>query len=333
MSKPANRYYQGPVSDHFDGRLFFNPDAEESLATFKDILKWRFNGERSKWPKHRPGQETKPRLRVDGGGLIITMIGHASLLIQVAGLNILTDPVYCERASPLSFLGPKRVNKPGIRFDDLPKIDIVLVTHNHYDHMDLATLARLKKAHDPLVVTPLGNDTIIKAKVPDLRLSVQDWGDRLQVGETNIHCVPTYHWSARGTRDRRMALWASFVIETPAGIVYHIGDTGFGDGRIYRMIGERFGAPRAAILPIGAYEPRWMMRNNHQMPDEAVQGMMLMNAHFAVGHHWGTFQLTDEAIDAPPEALAQSLSNHGISKERFRALRPGESFEVPEIRA
>ena len=230
------------------------------------------------------------------------MVGHATLLIQAAGLNILTDPVWSDRASPVSFAGPKRVNAPGIAFSDLPPVDIVLLTHNHYDHLDLDTLARLHQAHAPLVITPLGNDAIVRPAIPGMKIMAGDWGDRVQAGAASIHFEPCHHWSARGMTDRRMALWAAFVIETPAGRIYHVGDTGFHDGRNYRAAAGKHGGFRLAILPFGAYEPRWFMKGQHQNPSEAVEGFRLANAQWAAGHHWGTFQLTDEAIEEPRES-------------------------------
>ncbi|WP_421915553.1 MBL fold metallo-hydrolase [Mesorhizobium sp.] len=331
--RAANRYYSGPPSDHFDGTLFFNPDGKPP-GRFLDLLKWQLNGERSKWPPASPSPfpRAKPVPRIDGRALQVTMVGHSTLLIQTAGLNILTDPVWSERASPFSFAGPKRFNPPGIAFESLPPIDLVLVSHNHYDHLDLATLKRLKAMHDPLVVTPLGNDTIIGSAVPGMRLSTHDWGGKVGVGHgVVIHLEPAHHWSARGGRDRRMALWASFVLETHAGNIYFAGDTGFHDGINYRLMAQKHGGFRFAILPIGAYEPRWFMEPQHQNPQEAVQGMKLCNAAYAAGCHWGTFQLTDEPIDEPPEKLNLALDDNGIPRERFRALRPGEVWTIPEI--
>jgi L-ascorbate metabolism protein UlaG (beta-lactamase superfamily) len=263
--------------------------------------------------------------------LAVTMVGHATLLIQVAGLNLLTDPLWSERTSPVSFAGPKRVARPGIALEDLPPIDAVLLTHNHYDHLDVATLRALHQIHDPLVVTPLGNDTIVRQHVPDMRIETGDWGDTVSLPDgTAIHFEPCHHWSARGSSDRRMALWAAFVIESAAGKIYHIGDTGFHEGINYRKALEKHGLFRLAILPIGAYEPRWFMKDQHQDPHEAVRGMQLCGARYAVGHHWGTVQLTNEGHHDPVHALAEALDRHGIGRDRFRALQPGESWLVPE---
>ena len=330
--RPANRYYSGPVSDHFDGSLFFNPDGQPP-GRFSDLLKWQLRGERAKWPAAHPSPfpQARPAARVEGSGLRVTMVGHTSLLIQAAGLNILTDPVWSKRVSPLSFAGPKRANAPGIAFASLPPVDLVLVSHNHYDHLDLATLARLRHRHDPLVVTPLGNDTIIRAAVPAMRVEARDWGERIDIGEgAAVHVEPAHHWSARGTRDRRMALWAGFVVETDAGKIYFAGDTGFHGGINYRAVADKHGGFRLAILPIGAYEPRWFMAPQHQNPEEAVQGMKLCNAAYAAGCHWGTFRLTNEPVDEPARKLAEALDAEGLPAERFRALRPGEVWDVPE---
>lgn len=257
----------------------------------------------------------------------MTMVGHATLLIQTAGLNLLTDPVWSDRASPVSFAGPRRVTAPGIAFDDLPPIDAVLLTHSHYDHLDLATLARLKPAHDPLVITPLGNDALLAGT--GLRTVALDWGQHHTLGPLSAHCVPCHHWSARGINDRSMALWAGFVLTGPAGAVLHIGDTGFDQGRPYRDLPARFGALRAAILPVGAYEPRWFMQGQHQNPDEAVQGFRLAGASWGIGHHWGTFLLTDEARTTPLDALGRALDAHSVPRDRFRALNPAEAWAIP----
>jgi L-ascorbate metabolism protein UlaG (beta-lactamase superfamily) len=322
-----NPYYAGPLSDHFDGVRFFNPglDIDKSRA---DLLRFLLLEKRDAWPENWPSPfQDKPPAKSDA--LRVTLIGHAAYLIQVAGLNILTDPVFSERASPFTFAGPKRVNTPGIAFEDLPKIDIVLVSHNHYDHLDVATLAKISARDNPRVISPLGNDAIIAAHDPSIRNEVYDWGDKIDLGAgiTAIP-VPTAHWSARGLGDRRKALWASFVIETPAGRIYHVGDSAYAEGRNFKAHRDAYGPFRLALLPIGAYEPRWFMQAAHMNPDEAVRAMQDLGVPQAVGHHWGTFQLTAEAVDAPAQALAVARAAAGIAPDAFVAFRPGQVFQV-----
>ncbi len=328
-----SRYYNGPVSDHFDGERFFDAQGAPPRNRL-DLLRWllvrRWRGTRAKWPAWAPSPYAdRPPPRVTGAACRISYIGHASFLIQTAGLNILLDPVWSTRASPFRNIGPKRVNDPGVAFADLPPIDVVLVSHAHYDHLDLATLSRLAASHRPRVITPLGNDTIMRNADPAIAAEAYDWDTRVELGAAAaVTLVPTRHWSARNLSDRNMSLWASFVIETPCGRIYFVADSGYGDGRLFRRTCERNGPFRLAILPIGAYEPRWFMRDQHLNPAEAVQAFIDCGAEFALAHHYGTFQLTDEAIDAPPLALAEALRSAGISAERFRALRPGEIWQL-----
>jgi len=324
-----SRYYDGPVSDHFDGQRFFNPQGVPPKSR-RDLLRWRLGrrsrSHRAKWPVWAPSPYADvPPPRVDGASWRICYVGHASWLIQTAGLNILLDPVWSKRASPLRLIGPKRVNDPGIAFADLPPIDTVLVSHGHYDHLDVVTLSRLAAAHRPRVITALGNDAIMRTHDQAIAAEGYDWHDRVDLGQgVALTLVPTRHWSARNLSDRNMSLWASFVIETPGGRIYFVADSAYGDGRNFNEAGRRHGPLRLAILPIGAYEPRWFMRDQHMNPAEAVQAFIDCGAELAFGHHYGTFQLTDEPIDAPPIALAEALQAAGISPERFRTLRPGQ---------
>jgi L-ascorbate metabolism protein UlaG (beta-lactamase superfamily) len=328
-AQAGNRYYKGPVSDHFDGTVFFNPNGVEP-GGFLDLMRWQLNGQKQKWPESYPSPfpQTKPAVRVVGDKLVVTFVGHASFLYQTGGKNILVDPVWSDRTSPVSFAGPRRVNAPGIMFENLPPVDIVIVTHNHYDHLDIATLAKLVAVHNPLIITPLGNDTIIKNAIPEARFAAMDWGQTHDAAPLKLHCEPCHHWSARGSFDRRHALWAAFVIESPAGKIYHMGDTGFHSGINYKVAGEKHKAFKIATLPIGAYEPRWFMQGQHQNPSEAVEGLKLLNAERALGHHWGTVQLTDESVEAPLEALQKALVKSDISKDRFLALRAGQIIEM-----
>jgi L-ascorbate metabolism protein UlaG (beta-lactamase superfamily) len=323
--------YDGPVSDHFDGLNFFDPDGvpPKSLG---EVLRWQFGGgrNRAEWPEWAPSPYADtPPSRVDGGKVRLSFVGHASWLIQTSGLNILIDPVWSMRASPFSFAGPKRHNDPGVAFDALPPIDVVLVSHGHYDHLDLTTLSRLSAKFSPRVVTPLGNDVTMRSVDSSIKAEAFDWQDRVELGNgIAVTLVPTRHWTARGLFDRNKALWASFVIETPAGKVYVVCDSGYGDGRHFRRVAEKHGPLRLAILPIGAYEPRWFMKDQHMNPADAVKALADCGAQQALANHHGTFQLTDEAIDAPVTALGEALDEAKVAREKFVALKPGQVFEV-----
>jgi L-ascorbate metabolism protein UlaG (beta-lactamase superfamily) len=323
--------YSGPVSDHFDGERFFDPDGAPPKS-LGQVLRWQFGRgrKRATWPEWAPSPHADtPPPRVDGDRVRFSFVGHASWLIQAAGLNILIDPVWSERASPFSFAGPKRRNDPGIAFEALPRIDVVLVSHGHYDHLDVATLSKLAARFSPRVITPLGNDLTMRAADEAIRAEAFDWHDRVELGnEIAVTPVPTRHWSARGLFDRNKALWASFVMETPAGKIYIVCDSGYGDGGHFRRVAEAHGPLRLAILPIGAYEPRWFMRDQHMNPSDAVKALADCGAQRALAHHHGTFQLTDEAIDAPAIALGAALDEAKISRERFVALKPGQAAEI-----
>ena len=325
-----NPYYDGPVSANFDGERFFL-DGHTSDAARMDLLRWRLMGERPDWPDPEQAPATArdlPPARVNGA-IRASYIGHASVLVQAHGVNLLIDPVWSDRASPVQWTGPLRVNPPGVDFSALPPIDAVLVSHNHYDHFDLATLSRLAAAHRPRVLTPLGNDAIMTRADPAIRAEAFDWGARTQVGPgVFVRFEPAYHWSARNLVDRRMALWCSFVIETPSGNIYHIADTGFGDGALFRAAGETYGPFALAIIPIGAYAPRWFMKRHHIDPAEAVEVMQACRAERAMAHHWGTFRLGDEPFDEPPRLLGDALAKANIDARRFRAIRPGQTMEI-----
>jgi L-ascorbate metabolism protein UlaG (beta-lactamase superfamily) len=241
----------------------------------------------------------------------------------------LIDPMWSARASPVSWAGPKRCNDPGIAFDALPPIDVALVSHGHYDHLDVATLSQLAAKFAPRVITPLGNDLTMRSADDAVRAEGFDWHERVELGNgIAVTLVPTRHWTARGLFDRNKALWASFVLETPAGKIYIVCDSGYGEGKHFRRVAEAHGPLRLAILPIGAYEPRWFMRDQHMNPSDAVKALADCGAAQALANHHGTFQLTDEAIDAPVTALHTALDETNIPRERFAALKPGQVVEI-----
>jgi len=325
------KIYSGPKSDHFDGERFFDPHGAPPRK-LREVLRWQFGRkrQRAKWPDWVENAFSDiPPQRIDGGKVRLCFVGHASWLIQTAGINILVDPVWSMRVSPVRWTGPKRHNDPGVAFSALPRIDTVLVTHGHYDHLDIVTLSRLAKTFAPRVITPHGNDLAMRAANPAIKAEGYDWQDRVELGGgLAVTLVPTHHWSARTPFDRNRALWASFVLETPAGKIYIVGDSGYGGGKHFRRVAEAHAPLRLALLPIGAYEPRWFMRDQHMNPEDAVKALADCGAEAALAHHHGTFQLTDEAIDAPALALAEALDAANIPRERFAVLQPGQVVEI-----
>jgi L-ascorbate metabolism protein UlaG (beta-lactamase superfamily) len=324
-------YYRGPASGHFDGAHFFNPEDRQKpppgTAPARFFNRWLTGDGRARWPDRLPVTPSVPPRRVEGGKMLVTWIGHSTVLVQTAGLNILTDPIWSERASPFSFVGPTRVRAPGVRLEDLPKIDLVLVSHNHYDHMDLATLERLWKRDRPLIVTSLGNDAILNGH--GIAAVAGDWGDAIPgPGGAAVKIERVHHWGSRWGVDRNRSLWSGFSVRLPGGNIFFAGDTGFGDGS-WPADAARDGPYRLAILPIGAYLPREVMQPSHMKPDESVAAFRRLGARTALGVHWGTFQLTFEGIDDPPRRLAAALKAQGVAPERFVTAEVGKPFEVP----
>jgi L-ascorbate metabolism protein UlaG (beta-lactamase superfamily) len=323
-------YHGGAPSDHFDGKRFFNPSGAIGKDLI-DVLTWAGKREPAPWPASVPlAAADKPPERVLGNELRVTFVGHATVLIQTAGFNILTDPIWSERAFMVSWAGPRRVTPPGIAFEDLPPIDLVLVSHNHYDHMDLPTLARLRAAHDPLFVAPLGNQQALLGGDAAMRIHTLDWWQGFDfTDKVRVNVVPVYHWSRRHTFDRNKALWGGFVVETPGGKIYVAGDTGLWDGEFFAEAARRFSGFRLAVLPVGAYEPRWFMKDQHVNPAEAVRIHQLLGSPTTLGVHLRTFQLTDEAIDQPEIELAAALREQNVPAERFFTLTIGGTWRHP----
>ena len=318
----AGPSYRGPKSDHFDGERFFNPGSEKPHTRIAELIKWRATRKGGAWRAYQdfpPGP--KPPERVENGGLRVTFVNHATVLLQLDGVNVLTDPIWSMRTSPVSFAGPKRARSPGIRFEDLPHIDLVLLSHNHYDHIDLPTLRELAP-HRPQIVTGLGNRALLEEhRIPGS--SELDWWDETVVKGLQITCVPAQHFSNRGTTDRDTTLWAGFVIEGKAGKVYFCGDSGYGPH--FKEIGRRLGPFKVALLPIGAYRPEWFMAPVHVSPAEAVKAHHDVRAEESVAIHFGTFPLADDAQDEPEQELAKVLA--GEPSTRFRVMGFGEGRE------
>ena len=255
------------------------------------------------------------------GQVAVTYINHASFLIRLPDAVILTDPIFSERCSPLSWAGPRRARPPGIALADLPRPDVVLLSHNHYDHMDLPSLREIQRLHAPRFITTLGNAAAL-AKL-GIIATEQDWWQETTQGPLRIIATPARHFSARTPFDRNRTLWAGFMIHSGSGRLLFAGDSAA--GRHWQDIRARLGAPDVALLPIGAYEPRWFMAGAHMNPAEAVQAHLDLGAIRSVGMHFGTFQLTDEAIDAPLIALAEATRAAGLTSEQFTTHGFGET--------
>jgi len=352
-------YYRGPVGGHFDGERFRNPDGDADTRRppgggGRTGFLWRQltgSDDRPSWPMEVPVRASRPAARVTGDRMVATWVGHATVLIQAGGLNILTDPVWAERAGPLGF-GPRRIAAPGIAFADLPRIDVVVVSHNHYDHMDIATLKRLWDRDRPAIVTSLGNDAILRSR--GIAARAADWGDHLYLvggrltdrppvrpcqvvaggscGFPSINVVRNHHWGSRWFADRNRALWSAFVIRTPAGAIFFAGDTGLGDGR-WPEEAARLGPIRLALIPIGAFrfEPGQMASGSHIGPVQAAEVHRRLGASTSLPIHWGTFRLSYEAYRTPPRLLAAALRCTGQSG--FSAWQIGRPVEVPAYRA
>ena len=317
------------VSDHFDGREFHNLDSAPAGRPLSDVLRWKFlGGPVTPWPAHPDPDAATPALpaSVAPGEMAATFVGHSTFLLQFGGgCNVLTDPIWSERASPVSFAGPRRVRPPALAFDALPPVSVVLVSHAHYDHLDLPTLRRLEERFHPLFLTGLGNRAFLRSQgfqnVEEL-----DWWQSLPLPGESIEATftPAQHWSARSATSRNRTLWGGFWLRQGSLQVYFAGDSGY--NRHFGSIRERQGEPNVAFLPIGAYEPRWFMREQHMNPDEAVQAHLALTAEKSVAMHFGTFRLTDEAIDEPARALAASLQARGVRPANFRVPRFGETL-------
>jgi L-ascorbate metabolism protein UlaG (beta-lactamase superfamily) len=319
--------YTGPKSDHFDGDRFYNQDRSREKR-FGDFLKWMANRDQGPWegnPDAEPGPP--PPRRVGAGELLVTFINHATVLIQVDGLNLLTDPIWSRRGSPVTWAGPERVRPPGIRFEDLPPIDVVLVSHNHYDHLDVPTLRRLSADHSPKILSGLGNAKLMRNQQIENAHDL-DWWQRVRLNDSaRVTFVPAQHFSSRGMFDHHKTLWGGFVIEASRHRVYFAGDTGFGGH--FAQIRDRFGPIDLALLPIGAYKPRWFMSPAHLSPQQAVRAHRILGARRSMAIHFGTFPLGDDGEHEPVEELREALEENRLTGEDFWVPGFGEGRRVP----
>lgn len=317
-----------PKSEHYDGERFYNIDP---LANIKKglltVLQWRITSSPKEWPE-TVENKVKPNFpqKIEDNEVHVTFINHSTLVVQTNGLTVLTDPIFSERASPVSFAGPKRVRKSGVSLEELPKIDFVIISHNHYDHLDINSLVSLKNKFDPTFIVPLANSALLEeygiTKVIEL-----DWWQAHTVNENNkITLVPVQHWSARSPFDAFKTLWGGYVIEAGKKKIYFAGDTGYNNHFVETF--KRFGAMDVSLIPIGAYEPRWFMKIQHVNPEEAVFAHMDLKSKKSIGIHFETFQLTDEGYLDPRQDLKKSLENLKLSPESFIAPEHGETLKI-----
>lgn len=337
-----------PAEQHRRGDRFQNNYLEFEPKGLGALLRWRWHAAIDRLPK--PPDSPTPRMEADlsfigenaraGGAMIpaATWIGHASVLVQAGGANLLTDPMFSDRASPLAFVGPQRAAPPGLALAALPHIDAVLISHNHYDHLDVASVHTIasQPGGSPLFIVPLG----IKRWLEDQGITnviELDWWQSASVGKVEIVFTPTQHWSGRGLNDRMKTLWGGYAMFAPEFQVYFAGDTAYSKdfADIHARFSARHGPGRGfdlALIPIGGYEPRWFMSQQHVDPAEAVQIHLDVAAVRSIGIHWGTFELTDEALDEPPLALARAARERGLSEEAFTVMAVGETRRFPPRR-
>ncbi len=314
--------YSGPISDHFDGKKFTNPTGVRAKG-LAEVFQWMMNRKRGVWKEDLTAAYGVRPLAREKETIRITFVNHSTFLIQVDGLNILTDPIWSKRTSPFSWAGPKRMRPPGIRFEDLPRIDVVLLSHNHYDHLDMPTMRMIFGGHHPRIVTSLG----VKAFLDQERIAGAtdlDWWQELKLSDAmTVQSVPAQHFSGRGSLDRDATLWCGYVLKTSKGNIYFAGDTGYND-QTFNQIGERFGSMRVSLLPIGAYKPTWFMSPIHVSPEQSILIHKEVNSQLSIGTHFGTFPLADDSSDDPKNDLELALKNSNVSPDSFKTLKEGE---------
>jgi L-ascorbate metabolism protein UlaG (beta-lactamase superfamily) len=324
------KFYRGPATDHFDGQHFYNSGT--GLRGTGSVLRWLANRKPGPWRKwiDEPAGAPPPE-RVTGDGVRATFVGHSTVLIQTAGINILCDPIWSMRASPFSWIGPRRHRAPGVRFEGLPPIDVVLQSHDHYDHLDIPTVKRIASQWHPKFVVPLGvSARFVRKNVTSLEhISELDWWQSVDVqNNLKITSVPARHFSGRSLTDRNKTLWCGYMIEGPAGAIYFAGDSGYGSH--FQEIQRRFPKMRLAFLPIGAYIPQWFMGPVHVSPADAVRAHEELGAATSIAIHFGTFRLADDGEDQPVIDLQRALDARKPLNPFF-TLASGEGRDIPQL--
>tara|TARA_R110002050_G_scaffold412_5_gene2831 strand:+ start:21450 stop:22436 length:987 start_codon:yes stop_codon:yes gene_type:complete len=318
-------YHKGGETDHFKNGRFHN--INNHGHGIWPVLKWLVTRTKSKWPKNVSNKAYPiPFKKVTGNDIKVTFIGHITFLIQTQGLNILTDPVWSDHIGPTSWLGPDRTRQAALELKDMPKIDIIILSHDHYDHADIDSLKFFIDRDNPKIFTGLGVDKAMESHI-SFPCTTMDWWDSNTVSDfLKITFVPVQHFSGRGLFTRNATLWGGFVLETPANKIFFAGDTGYCSH--FKEIYEKFGPMNLSLLPIGAYEPRWFMKHVHMNPDDAVMAHKDLKSKLSIGTHFGTFQLTDEPINQPVKDLQKALDDHKVAPDQFITLDFGQGFNL-----
>lgn len=316
--------WEGPVTDHFDGEVFYNYESGD--RGLMDLIAWQLTKDKGHWDDYYPITQSNIELdRVNDSDLTVTFINHSTVLLQYDGINILTDPIWSENAGPVSYAGPSRRRLPGLKFEDLPPIDLVVISHNHYDHLDENTVIELKEVFDPVFLVPIGNKLFMESLGIE-KVIQMDWWDKYNLNGREIFFVPARHFSNRGLCDRNTALWGGYVFITKGGPVYFAGDTGYGIH--FRQIRDTFGPMRFSMLPIGAFKPRWFMEPVHIGPSEAVKAHKILESAKSIGIHFGTFSQADDSDYDPVIGLWKALNDYGVIPRDFVPLDNGSAIKV-----
>lgn len=318
------------ASDHFNGTHFYNKLPSEKSISDILLLGIQYPFIKKSWPVWVDDEaDILGKGTINTSPVVVTVINHATVLIQIDGVNILTDPIYSDRASPFSWIGPHRIRKPAISLEELPSIDVILISHDHYDHLDISTLKNICKRKiqkaPPMILTGLGMDTLLAKKgINDVRTF--DWGEGTVYEGIHFIFSESRHRSGRWVHDQMKTLWGSFVIKSSYGNIYFAGDTGYGPH--FKKAAAEHGGFLLSLLPIGAYEPRWFMKDMHLNPADAIQAHIDLRSDKSIGIHYGTFQLTSEGMNQPIRDLKEGLTSAGIDRDEFLVLAFGESLGI-----
>lgn len=322
----SEKGYDGPVSDHYDGKRFQNPSGR-SANDISKVFRYIFTRKPDKWPKNLDQSIRKTPLPISQKGSIqYTFVNHSTFLLQVDGLNILTDPIWSKRCSPSQVMGPGRMRPPGVRFEELPSIDLVLLSHNHYDHLDKNTIVKISSKWNPTFLVPIGMSHVMK-KFGAKKIIELDWWQETLFENLKISASPANHFTSRGLFDRDRTLWCGYVIETSdEKKIYFAGDSGYSD--IFKDIGDMLGPMDLSFIPIGAYLPVWFMGPIHISPAEAVQVHQDVQSKQSVAMHFGTFKLADDGPDRAKKELVESLNSKEVPEDQFMIPQEGASYSL-----